>query len=85
MNIPDISGLTADELNTMIQAHRYLYHVQKSPVISDQSYDMLKTQTADLLAEDAAARRPSSPHEQGYTAGEKEAAYLLTKSPPMGM
>ncbi len=53
-------------LETTCLAHRYLYYVRATPVISDYEYDQLEKRVLEEVDEDSLLRRPGSDLEGDY-------------------
>lgn len=53
-------------LETTCLAHRYLYYVRATPVISDYEYDQLERRALEEAAEDSPLRQPGSDLEGDY-------------------
>ena len=51
----------------IILAHRYLYYVMCSPVISDGEYDILERQARKGLSKDSPVRKPGSDLASSYS------------------
>lgn len=48
-------------------AHRYLYYVLCSPIISDREYDMLEKKALNEIKEDHPLANPGSDREESYS------------------
>lgn len=66
-------------LETLVLAHRYLYYVCNTPVISDLEYDILEKQAMKLLPESSQVFRPGSDLESSYTQEVKDKASELSQ------
>lgn len=55
------------DLITEAMAHRYLYYVLLSPVISDREYDILEHAAVEIAPEDSPIHDPGSSLESSYS------------------
>lgn len=56
-----------NDLEKMAMAHRYLYYVKNTPVISDREYDLLELGALEKCSEDSPLRSAGSDMESSYS------------------
>jgi NAD-dependent DNA ligase len=67
----------SDDLESLVMAHRYLYYVKSSPVISDYEFDKLESKARKELPESSPVHGFGGDTEDGYTAEHKALAKKL--------
>lgn len=55
-----------DPVEERLLAHRYLYYVLNTPVISDYAYDRLERAALRVVPKDSALHRPGSDRAEDY-------------------
>ena len=65
------------ELERQVMAHRFLYYVLSSPILTDAEYDALERDFLSKTEEDSPVRRPGSDLESSYTKDETALALYL--------
>ena len=58
-------------------AHRYLYYVLMSPVLSDQEYDRIEEAAVEIAPDDSPIHDPGSDLDESYSQEVKQLAYRL--------
>lgn len=51
----------------IVLAHRYLYYVESSPVISDMEYDRMEREVLKRCSEDSSLHEPGSDLKESYS------------------
>jgi len=63
----------------LVLAHRYLYYVLNTPVISDRAYDELEKAAIKILPSTSDVNKPGSDLDSSYSQEVKDKAQLLLK------
>lgn len=74
----DSSIVKADNLETIVMAHRYLYYVESEPVIPDSVYDQLERQARELCAPESPVHGVGSSLPGSYTDKQKALAKRIS-------
>ncbi len=69
--------MTPTELETEVMAHRYLYYVEATPVISDYEYDQLESKARMVCPRDSPINEPGSDLTSSYTEDQMRRALEL--------